>query len=132
MLSRKAFSMKTLLAAMVLASALGAVSHVHANNDAFVCSLAYVPVSGINGQFGYVQADFHDQPFCGGNVVADRYYCSLGASSDDCPGSDAYVHQGRDSLLALTAQLQAAAQAGSHVYEETVNEKGFYIVFYGN
>ena len=88
-------------------------------------------MSGTAGKFGHVRATYKSKPWCGGDQVASRTYCSLDATSPECPGSNAYVHQTAESLLALLHQLQDAAIAGSPVREFTVAaDKGYYVGVY--
>lgn len=102
-----------------------------ADSSGYVCFVAYVPVNGPAGKFGHVRVEYRSQPWCGGNRVAFRTYCSLDATSTDCPGSNFYVQQTQESILALAHQLQDAATAGSEVREFTVGtDKGFYVGIY--
>ena len=117
--------------ALSLTPLFWSASPARADSSGYVCFVAYVPVNGPAGKFGHLRVSFRSKPWCGGEPVAMRTYCSLDATSPDCPGSNAYVHQTAESLLAVSHQLQSAAATGSPVREFTVaGDKGYYVGIY--
>ena len=127
--------MKQIVGFAVLAAALWTSSSASADSSGYVCVSRYVFYrNGDAGQHGFVWAQFRSQPWCGGSIIAERTYCSTGATNANC-ASPAYLHQSQDTLMHLSSQLQSAGQLGNRVYEHTIgtiNPKGYYVTFYSN
>ena len=115
--------------AAVLLTALASAQQ--SQTTGYVCASRYVAINGPAGRYGHIEAFFNSQPWCGGVQVAHRYYCTANATFASC-ASSAYVHESRDSILALAAQLQSAGQLGNKVVETPVGGKGYYVTFFAN
>ncbi|HMI93909.1 MAG TPA: hypothetical protein VK509_21190 [Polyangiales bacterium] len=127
--------MKHVIGLLVLGAALWISAPASAQQTTgYVCAVRYIPINGPAGKLGHIEAFFNSQPWCGGVQTAHRYYCSLDATSTNCPRSNAYQHTTRDSIISLVEQLQSAGQLGNRVLETPIgsNNAGYYVTFYSN